>query len=146
MTETIELIAQINTAWRVVRIAGREGWGPPCWHIQNVDDPRAGAVFRMKHMVLEFVKYKCGTITPEAQAVIDALPDRCDRPDPPKRIRIRPARPAGEAPAATVTNPPAPPINAPSPRIPPVTPPPDRLATIRAVAKRLKRLDEQATL
>jgi hypothetical protein len=89
MDENVEVICAPNPSWRVLRIAGRAGWGPPCWHVENVDDPRQGAVFRMKSTLIEYVTYKCGTITPEALTVIRGLPDRCDR-DPARQPALKP--------------------------------------------------------
>jgi hypothetical protein len=90
MAETVELIAQLNATWRIVRVSGRER--SPCWYIQNVVDDRAGAFFRAKHMVIEYITFivaKDGTIDPAAVQILAALPDRCDR-DPDRRPAPKP--------------------------------------------------------
>jgi hypothetical protein len=81
--------------------------------------------------------------------ILAGLPDRSDRTGPPKRYRRkRPAQPADAPKVTPVPHPPPATIVARAPQ------PPqgaearrqmkaDRLATIRATAKRIKRLDEQ---
>jgi hypothetical protein len=107
------LIAQINESWRVLRIADRPGWGSPSWSIQQqVDGVWCGkAVVRPAHMLREMVKAWCGRIDPDAAAILEALPKRCDRdptrppwPDPPKKKQPRPPR----EPAVKATPTPAP--------------------------------------
>jgi hypothetical protein len=121
------LLAQLNEHWTLVYLSNPGGSRAPGWSIRKAADPRAGTIFRVAHMVREYITFivaKDGPITPEAQAILAALPPRSDRDAtrPPKYQRKRPAKPVDAAPAATVTEQPPAAIIAPSPRIPPVTP------------------------
>jgi hypothetical protein len=152
MAETVELIAQLNDHWTLVYLSNPAGSRYPAWLIRKAGDDRAGAIFRAKHMVIEYITFivaKDGTIDPAAVEIMGALPDRCDR-DParqpaPKYERKRPAKAAAIEPGP---NPPPADLHEPSPGFRPAAPTPEvkaeRLAVIRATAKRLKRLDERA--
>jgi hypothetical protein len=95
MSETVELIAQLNARWRVLRIEGRPGWGPPCWLIENPGGNHRGAVFRVSAMLRDYLTSRAGTIHPDAAAILEALPERCDRDrarPPPLREKKRRAQ------------------------------------------------------
>jgi hypothetical protein len=159
---TATLVAQLNPTWRIVRVEGpRWGMGA-AWLIENVTDPRAGAVIRMAHIVREFVLYKCGDIDADAAAILAALPKRCDRypayanPPPEKKRRpavtaTMPVKPvAMPAPIATTPAPKPVAAHPPAQHLFPetITPPrgsPARLATIRNVARRIQKLEGATT-
>jgi hypothetical protein len=142
VSETVELVATINATWRLMKIAGGR-WGSGAWHIQNVDNDRAGAIFRVSHMTRSFIAARCGPLDSGVADILAGLPDRCDRTGPPKRYRRkRPAKPADVPMVAPVSPPPRATIAARAPQ-PACRPTPERLEVIRATAKRIKRLDAQ---
>jgi hypothetical protein len=107
MTESVTLIAWLNERWRILRIAGRPGWGSPCWLVENLDDDRAGAVLQVSATVREFVKARAGTISAEAAEILAKLPKRSDiggvRPPPRKRLKAAEKRAAAAAAEAAAT-------------------------------------------
>jgi hypothetical protein len=102
--ETVTLIVQLEN-WRVLRVADRPGWGDPSWSLQQWVDGRwcGEAMFRVSASVRDYLKARAGTIDPQAAAILEALPKRCDRdpahPPPSREKRPAVVRPAVECPA-----------------------------------------------
>jgi hypothetical protein len=98
MSETVTLIAQINAGWRVLRVAGRPGWGRPAWSLQRMADGgewQGVAVVRASHMLREMVRAWAGAVDAETAGILNALPQRCDIREPgsppkpkPKKKRV----------------------------------------------------------
>jgi hypothetical protein len=94
--KTVRLVVQLNADWKLLHVEPESGTRKmPYWHLSKEGDDRAGAIFAVKHSVVEWVKYRCGPIAAEAQAIVDALPEKCVRaprePAPrPPRVYVRP--------------------------------------------------------
>jgi hypothetical protein len=78
MSEAVELVAQINTEWRVVLIPA-QGRTTPAWSLERLaGDAWQGQGFIRSARMLRWLAAGCGPIDEAAAAILEALPPRVD--------------------------------------------------------------------